>query len=152
MSIEHPQTFVHVDDQAAWVDEGLAGFIELLWRHGWQTDNSCQDNGGLVWISFPAMVDAEDFLSMVAGEEADDDWSLYRAIVQSSDPADPQLADRLRREHLWRYAVLPKDLNELVGGRTGAAEVRFSLSVRFPPGHLPEVMERLEDHLAATDT
>lgn len=153
ITTEHPQTLVHVDHQAAWVDDGIAELIRLLWQHDWLTDNSCQDNHGRVWLHFPFLADGEAFLSTIAGDEPDDNWSLYRAIVQSGDPVDPVLSARLQRDHWWQYDVLPTDINEEPDGtRHGPAEVWMSLSVRFPPDHLDEVVKRLAPSAATLPT
>ena len=63
----HPQTTLrHKDkDEDIQVDEALAPFLELLWAHDIDTMMSCQDNpegSGRVWINFPSVSAAEDFL------------------------------------------------------------------------------------------
>jgi hypothetical protein len=49
----HPQVNLTFDDEIVPVDVGIAPLLEEIWRAlGFCTFNSCQDNGGRIWLHF----------------------------------------------------------------------------------------------------
>lgn len=42
------------------IDEGIIDLISVIWRVGYSTYNSCEDNNGEIWIEF----DLEEFKSL----------------------------------------------------------------------------------------
>lgn len=50
----HKQVEVKInDDYSIWVDEGLEDIIKNFFHWNIETTNSCIDNNGSIWISFP---------------------------------------------------------------------------------------------------
>lgn len=38
--------------EPVFVDAGLVSTLKMIWAVGYETDNSCEDNHGQIWISF----------------------------------------------------------------------------------------------------
>lgn len=37
------------------IDEGIVDLIQMIWRCGFSTFNSCEDNNGNIWVEFASM-------------------------------------------------------------------------------------------------
>ena len=48
----HPQVTVDYFGYPIKVDEGMVELLQLIWKAGYETNNSCQDNHGNIWIAF----------------------------------------------------------------------------------------------------
>ena len=111
---DHPQTRIEHDGFSAEVDEEIAGLILDLWRLGFWTHNSCQDNSGKVWIAFDEAPSAEEFLSIVSGTYDDDLESLstVSAVVSSPMmgelPGEPGVAVQRARGRPERAQRVPQ--------------------------------------------
>jgi len=59
----HPQIEVLYDGYQISVDEDMVDLLQLIWKEGYKTNNSCQDiNEGKVWIHFESVDDFHDIL------------------------------------------------------------------------------------------
>jgi len=121
------------------IDEGVAPLVAAMWRNGWTTYNSCEDDRGWIWIEMPGP-DMERFLTLVARKASPDiAWGAQEACSRRGQPF--LLGDR----DVWDLSASAHDLNEdyAEDGQTivrkGKADIDITLGVRFPPHHLDEV-------------
>ena len=146
---EHKTVFVRWEDEEAWIDEEIAPLIRELWKAGFTTLNSCQENRpGWVWIQFLHASDAETFLNIVARYEKGV-HTFYNRIRQEWTT----IAGELEGE--WEYDVHPMDMaveEMLVGDDcikescTGPSDFIFTFSIRFPKTDLPLILRRVRRH------
>jgi len=121
----HPFDVLEYEGERVEIDAGIVPLIELLWSHGFDTFNSCEDfeGGGIVWVEFDGP-SATEFLNLVAGR----DGELRGHILHSPTG-----------EHGWTYSVLPWP-----GWGSDPDEIRFLVSVHFPRRDLAAVVAALE--------
>lgn len=63
--IEHDQVLVTSPNGEVEVDAGIVHFLEKLWNLGFETDMSCQNINGFVWIKFSHACHADDFVHLL---------------------------------------------------------------------------------------
>jgi len=136
---DHNGKVVAVGDQVAWIDEGLAELVYLIWRAGVQTDESCQDLG------------ADGAVALLGFPDADELRSFLRLAVPY-DEAPGGLYDRASgcnlapdAEGCWEYSCFQKHLrwydpDEGVG-------YRLPMAVIFPTSDIPALVENLRARL-----
>ncbi len=136
------------------IDIEIAPLIEKVWRAGFHTFNSCQENQpGIIWIEFD-LDDGLQFLNIVADEYSDDYDSLYNRIRHGWETKDKKSID-------WEFAINLVDWSiesryEGENGEpgdiycietpTGPPNFIPFLSVRFPKEDLTLVEERMRQH------
>ena len=49
---DHKQIDVEYNDAIITVDEGIVELLTMIWKEGYETFNSCQNNFGNIWIEF----------------------------------------------------------------------------------------------------
>lgn len=144
----HPQVPVaHPDGTQELVDEQIAELMRALWQRGVLTVACTQDDGcGRVAIGFASVIEAQDFLDAVAAVDPEPDGLYNRIVAAQRDPA---------QEHrYWRFDVEPENwavqehLDEPTGVITRTAEgppqIVFTMTVRFPPDDIAQVVQRLQ--------
>jgi hypothetical protein len=145
---EHKQVAVRYRGETVTVDEGLVRLLDLIWRHGIGTDNSCQENRpGIAWIQFPSADDAKRFLNLV---------SVY---PDSGIPRYLTLYGRIAGDCdgpcRWTFDALPVNCgvrsllcgNESVDTFSGANAFEFLISIRFPVEDISLLVQELESRL-----
>jgi hypothetical protein len=67
----HPQVTVDYLGEPIEVDEGLKELLPLIWRHGNDTVNSCQENNikGIAWVEFSGTDGFRKILGLIASAE-----------------------------------------------------------------------------------
>ncbi|MDA0836118.1 MAG: hypothetical protein O3A29_22835 [Planctomycetota bacterium] len=115
--------------------------------------NSCQENRpGIAWIQFFDVLDATEFLNIVAGEYDGNFQSLYNRIRQAWEPTDQPV------QGIWEFDLRPTDLsvrqskvdeNTLDEEADGPPDFLFHVSVRFPQTDIPILLRRMQNHNAA---
>ena len=148
----HPFELLDYHGDPVEIDAEIVPLMRLLWAHGLETFNSCQDfaGDGRVWVEFDGW-SASHFVNVVAGQ--DDELRghiLHSAPREAGPPGDlldawalpnpsPQGITIWLREHGWTYSVLPwPDWGD------DPDEIRFLVSVHFPRHDLPAVVAALE--------
>jgi hypothetical protein len=134
---EHP--FKRVTDPHGFrieVDLEIVPLIRRLWTMGLETENSCQDNFGYVWVEFASASFAETFLTAIA---KNGDAEL-RYIAKNACALDPNDRERLTTQYrTWEDSWL---IHAVTWGDDDS-EVSISISIRFPREHLSRVMAAL---------
>lgn len=127
------------DGDVVEIDEGVAPLIAAMWKNGWSTFNSCEDDGGWIWVEMPGD-DVEAFLTLVARKGSPDvAWGAQAACSRRGHPF--LLDDR----NVWDLSAGAHDLNEdydedgTAVVRKGKPDIAVTVGVRFPPHHLDEV-------------
>ena len=136
---DHNGKVVAVGDQVAWIDEGLAELVYLIWRAGVQTDESCQDmldDGTVALLGFPDADDLRSFLRLAVPYDEEPGGLYDRASGCNLAPD---------AEGCWEYSCFPKhlrwyDLDEGVG-------YRLPMAVIFPTSDIPALVENLRARL-----
>lgn len=150
---QHKTVLVKWDGYEAKIDGGIAPLIKEIWKAGIFTFNCCEENRpGIIWIEFASAPDAEAFMNIVARYEDDLD-SLYNRIRQEWSRADGLIPGA------WEYHVLPTDysVNQRFDDDTieesciGPSNFIFSMSVRFPKGDYPILLQRMREYNTAVD-
>jgi hypothetical protein len=122
--IEHETTLVKWKDMSADIDCKIAPLILNLWKLGFYTTNSCEENQpGIIWIEFINVAQGKVFLNLIARASK----NLYENITGFWDHEDN-----------WQYDVNVDDWRFDVSSQP---KIDFLLSVRFPIKHLKEVEE-----------
>jgi len=136
--MSHPHSMLEHDGEPVEIDVEIVPLIELVWSHGLDTFNSCQDFGGdgQVWVEFDGP-SATDFLNLVAGQDRELRGHILRSVPIDVDY--PEGFDAYQREHGWTYSVLPWP-----GWGDDPHAIRFVVSIHFPRGDLPAVVAALE--------
>jgi hypothetical protein len=121
------------------VDVDIAPLLELLWRRGVETVQSCQESmPGMVWIAFAAPEHAMAFLESVGLDEqavAEADFDDYDSlVVRALNPeiASPGGSGGPLSSWEWRWWALP-----ISGAGT------YAIAVDFPRADLPELLSRM---------
>lgn len=127
------------DGEMVEIDEGVAPLVAAMWKNGWTTFNSCEDDGGWIWVEMPGD-DVEKFLTLVARKGSPDvAWGAQAACSRRGHPF--LLDDR----NVWDLSAGAHDLNEDYDEdgtevvRKGKPDIAVTVGVRFPPLHLDEV-------------
>jgi hypothetical protein len=139
------QVYLEGYGQEAEVDELIAPLIMELWRCGIRISHSAQKAAhGFVFLQFPTVLDATEFLKTVAPEYDPEDHSLYeRVLGHYADCKKWVIKSRLVDYH--RIEILNEDGTIDVSHRAKPC-LGFTVSVWFPPSDLPAVMARLDAH------
>jgi hypothetical protein len=134
----HPFKVLDHDGERVEIDVEIVPLVELIWSHGLDTFNSCQnfDGDGLVWVEFDGP-SATDFLNIVAGQDGELRGHMLHSVPIELDTHEA--FDAYVREHGWTYSVLPRP-----GWGDDPEEIRFLVSVHFPRGDLDAVVAALE--------
>jgi len=137
----HKAITVHVGDMKEQIDVLLAPLIRAIWKAGIRTIMSCQETEpGISWIEFESADDLGRFLNIVAEYEEGAD-TLYNRI--SNWFAGPMSAPS------WEYQLNLFDYRFGVDDYKGPTDFLVCVSVYFPHGDLPILLERLQRHNAA---
>lgn len=147
MGNKHKMVRVQVGSFEDDIDEEIAPLIEEIWKADIRTINSCQENRpGIVWIEFPTVYGAADFLNIAAGPFSHELDGLYNRIslAWERDPGPVEGA--------WKYDLHPFDMavgvcdvddGSVEEKPTGPPEFVFGVSIRFPRSDLPILLKRL---------
>jgi|MDSY01.1.fsa_nt_gb hypothetical protein len=100
------------------VDTGLVSTLEMIWAEGYETDNSCENNGGQIWISF----DQQSFERLV--QRAHDS---YKGALTYSENLGEFLETSCRTTPTWSDDGHVNAEDDWVSGDT----IYFYMSVRF---------------------
>jgi hypothetical protein len=122
------------------VDAGIADLLADLWAIDIETDMSCEDVDGCVWLSFPSGFYAERFLTHVLdGEVLPDDpfqpadlEGLVNRVSPMVEPVHDE--DRAFERRCWRWQLLPIVCPD---------GPQLTVGVWFPHSDLPLVRERI---------
>lgn len=98
VAVEHPSGPI-ID-----VDEDLAELVPLLWQAGVETEQSCQDMGGLVWLVLASVDELLRLLEIVGVYDPDPD-SLYQRLADHEVAAHDSTAPKEPTQ--WRYRLNP---------------------------------------------
>ena len=131
----HPVELLDYHGDPVQIDVEIVPLIRLLWAHGFETFNSCQDfaGDGMVWVEFDGP-SATDFMNLVARLDGALRAHMLHSVPHGVD--SPDVIDAWIGEHGWTYSVLP-----WVGW---GDEIQFLVSVHFPRHDLPAVVAALE--------
>jgi hypothetical protein len=131
----HAQTHIKHGEQEADVDVGIAPLILELWRGGWETWTSCQEQpDGRAFVDFFEATEAEAFLLVASGPPSDEVESIFNRIYSEDEPDD---WIRFRRDRAW---VLTAHACRYESG-----EIGISIGVAFPSSDIDEVTQRLHE-------
>lgn len=100
------------------VDAGLVSTLEMIWAQGYETDNSCENNHGQIWISF----DQQSFERLV--QRAHDS---YKNAESYSENLSEFLETSCRTALNWSDDGYVNADDEWVSGDV----IFFCVSVRF---------------------
>jgi hypothetical protein len=145
MSNQHPTiTLRHPSGEySADIDEEIASLIAAMWSNGWLTRNSCQNNHGFVWVEMEISA-AEALLTAVARNASKDvSWGAREAHTSwrgDRSSRDPDQWDLATCAHNLSE-TLDEEADEIV--EIGPPEITLTISVRFPPEHLKEVIRAI---------
>lgn len=119
------------------IDRNIANLIAILWRRGYKTNNSCQDNfvysacwqkkKHFVWICFDSAKHASRFMTEYIGTSHDrlysvqGEWEISMPVINTNTHYD---VDEDMVEDLLPF------------------KLEFSCSVRFPTYQLKDVQAR----------
>jgi hypothetical protein len=133
----HPQSIIEVKKEVhISVDSGIANLIRALWRQGYRTTNSCQDNYILtrdgtrrhfVWIAFKSPQHASRFIINYIGDNHDrynsviEDWEININIQNSNVTFEEDEDGVSQIEDLIPFKIM------------------FYTNVRFPIEQLPDI-------------
>jgi len=136
---KHPFEVVHYEayGEHVEIDVEIVPLIRLLWAHGLDTFNSCQDYHDMVWIEFDGP-SATEFLHVVASHD-----DALRGCALHSVPCEvdsPEMFDAWTRDHGWTYSALPWP-----GWGDDPEHIRFLVSVHFPRHQLDAVVAALRE-------
>jgi hypothetical protein len=140
----HPTVTVNVGPWSEEIDEQIAPLIHEIWTAGIETLMSCQHDGfGMIWIEFPHVEELIKFLDLVA-EFSPERECMYNRINQYWRSSDLDL-DWIFDLHLADAAFPDReDPSVSVGSHeTRGSAFYFTVSLRFPPLDLPNILERL---------
>jgi hypothetical protein len=149
----HPTILVEVGERRAEIDEKLAPVIEAIWRCGFDTFTCCQDLGesNASWIEIlPHMAGYVDSHRgwMLIDFPIDSGLAFLEAVANSG----PRDAFYVRMTHwaapnAWEVKIKPMDVAMRHSHLPSQFELRL-LQVSFPGDDLPELLRRLNEHLA----
>ena len=110
------------------VDAGLVSTLEMIWAEGYETDNSCENNDGQVWISF----DQQSFERLVQRAHDSYEDALASAEQRGEAPAYFEnlgefLKTSCKTAPHWSDDGYVNASDEWVCGDT----IHFYMSVRF---------------------
>ena len=105
------------------VDAGLASTLEMVWKEGYITYNSCEDNFGELWIEF----DMNSFHRLV--QRAHDS---YKDADSYTENLGEFLETSCETRTTWNDDGYPNDEDEWISGET----IELYISVRFDRGLL----------------
>jgi hypothetical protein len=152
---QHKTVLVKENGFEARIDKNIAPLIRELWRADIFTFNCCEENRpGIMWIQFASVFEAEMFLNIVARYEEGVD-NLYNRIRQEWSREDGIIPGA------WVYDVYPTDFSVeqrflrcgcIEERSTGPCEFSFSMSIRFPKGDYPVLLERMLEYNASPIT
>jgi hypothetical protein len=131
INFNHKGVWVEYGDMAAEIDELLAPMIEIIWKLGIKTDESCQgtpteiypNNDGWSQIYFHDFEEARKLL-VLAFQPTDEE---IQAVKEHGLPLCLPFAK-------WKMSCLPVWKNGQIG---------FHTSVQFPATTVPSITERL---------
>jgi hypothetical protein len=113
------------------IDAEIVPLIKEIWALGFDTELSCQDHDGYVWVELPGR-HAQRLLNVIAGEVDE-----LRANILGLAPiaVGPDQFEAYQREHAWRYSVMAVADPGLVW---------LSVRILFPRDQLAAVVVALE--------
>lgn len=167
--MRHTQTIIYRSTpdgmEEVEVDEKLAPFLTMLWKHSIDTMMSCQDNpegSGRIWINFLTVADAKRFLSLAVPHPSTDQFtpeSLYNRVYGYWFPdAWPRSNETEYRKSiidfgLWDWTTILSNLNFVSGDEETEEKFieptpwpDFDISVRFPFKDIEELTKNIQVH------
>lgn len=114
----HTQINVEYQGRQVSVDAGLATTLQMVWKQGYETYLSCEDNFGKVWIKF----DQKSFQALV--QRAHDSYKISEVYYPNLNEF---LEEKCVRESNWQDDGYANEDNDWVTGDT----IFFYMSVRF---------------------
>jgi hypothetical protein len=157
--MEHKQVLISWREQWGEVDEELAPLVLALWKHGINATNSGQEDfEGIAWIEFLTPLDAKRFLDLVAVYPPEEELHAVDGLLYVGDvPFSDTLYGRITGcdQGDWEYNIyvrnwgVTEDLTSdgVVEACVGPSNFDFFVSVRFPRGDLPLILERVKGAL-----
>ena len=130
----HEQVTVQTPDGPAEVDRGIASLLQRLWDRGINTDMSCQDNMGSVWISFRL----SDFMRLHRLARESDDLAYF------VDSCYMRFSCFTPEHFAWEFADSDGE------GEPPLFPPQYYVDLRFPR-QLHGTFERLLDDAAAAE-
>jgi len=123
------------------IDIDIAPLVKRIWKRGWKTNNSCQNNNpkGYVWIEFDNSLDVKDFLKTV-----------FQGTNDTHDISERALLSYDYLPNAWIYKVLPfpeikNDSSDNDSTDSDViTDVSVSVSIRFPITDLDFVYQRIK--------
>jgi hypothetical protein len=122
-------------DDPVEIDVEIVPLVRAVWALGFDTELSCQDRDGYVWVELPGK-HAQRLLNVVAREDGE-----LRANILGLVPAEaayPEAFYAYQRAHGWKFHVMP------IAEGDGGPDVWLSVGVRFPRAQLSAVVAALE--------
>jgi hypothetical protein len=123
-----------IPDAPVEIDAEIVPLIRAIWALGFDTELSCQDDDGRVWVELPGK-HAQRLLNVIAGEDGELRANILRLVPVEIGP-DGFYAHQ--EAHSWDLqTVALRDCG-------GEPDVWLSIGVRFPREQLRAVVAALE--------
>jgi hypothetical protein len=126
-------------------------------RVGFRTVTSCQrGSDGRAYLEFDSVTDAVAFMEIAIAEFSADLESVWNRAMRDDEPEVEW--DTFRHHRMWSYDASPHDYSVIfkdpeAGDKTlvreGLPDIDFSITVRFPPGDIPYLVDRIRDRSPA---
>ena len=128
----HPFEVLDYEGDPVQIDVEIVPLIKAIWWHGLETDLSCQDQDGRVWLEMPGR-DAERLLRLLAHRDRELRANILGLVPE--EHADPCDFYAYQAAHGWEYRV---SAESYPGG------LWLSIGIRFPRDQLAPVVAALE--------
>lgn len=135
---DHKQIDVEYNDAIITVDEGIVELLTMIWKEGYETFNSCQNNFGNIWIEF-------------------DMYSFHELVQKARDYE----TDQMTSAHLYDFLQCECDNSVCLNddGHPDEDDIYWvpgenmylSCSVRFPMNLLDEFMKLFREAHAVNE-
>lgn len=148
--VKNPLTkkMVHIDTQ-------ITELIQLLWKLGIRTNNSCENNipTNYIWIEFTHSIDATIFLNIIGKY-------IYKSKAQKYEEND--LYQRIKRPedeppNQWLFSCNLLDYSEQIINDETTMNRKFkgfeiTISIRFPQEDYSTVVKALQEKIKTVNS
>jgi hypothetical protein len=128
----HPFEVLDYEGGQVEIDVEIVPLAREIWWHGLETDLSCQDQNGRVWVEMPGR-DAERLLRLLAHRDRELRANILGLVPE--EHAGPNEFYEYQAAHGWTCRV---------SAESAAGELWLSVGVRFPRDQLAAVVAALE--------
>jgi hypothetical protein len=124
-----------IPDAPVEIDVEIVPLIKLIWAHGFDTELSCQDHDGYVWVELPGK-HAQRLLNVIAGEDGELRANILRLVP--AEVVEPCDFYAYQAAHSWECRTVA------IHEPGSEPDVWLSVGVRFPREQLATVVAALE--------